>query len=57
MSESLEKVINNFLYLCEKIIKVATSLMKGLVPDLWLKNSYPSLKPLSGYVSDLIRRL
>ncbi len=31
--------------------------MKGLVPEFWKKNSYPSLKPLGSYIADLIRRL
>jgi len=31
--------------------------MDGKVPAYWLKNSYPSLKSLGGYISDLKRRI
>lgn len=37
--------------------EVSTSLLRGLVPNLWKKKSYPSLKPLASYILDLTERL
>jgi len=36
---------------------VFNSMIDGKVPGPWASKSYPSLKPLGGYVTDLIQRL
>ena len=36
---------------------IARSLLIGKVPDPWMKRSYPSLKPLAGYITDFLARL
>eukprot|EP01012_Entosiphon_sulcatum_P032727 TRINITY_DN4157_c0_g1_i1.p1 TRINITY_DN4157_c0_g1~~TRINITY_DN4157_c0_g1_i1.p1 ORF type:complete len:4195 (-),score=848.52 TRINITY_DN4157_c0_g1_i1:38-11479(-) len=43
MSAPLEQLFNN--------------IYDGKIPKMWLSRSYPSLKPLGGYVSDLLKRL
>ena len=42
MSAELEDVFNNMLV--------------GKVPAVWSAKSYPSLKPLGGYIADLFER-
>jgi len=36
---------------------LASSMFDGQIPDAWSSVSYPSLKPLSGYINDLLVRL
>lgn len=36
---------------------VGNSLFDNLVPNLWAKKAYPSLKPLASWVVDFIARL
>merc|ERR1712146_129557 len=36
---------------------MGNKMFDGQVPDNWTKKSYPSLKPLAGWVSDFLERL
>lgn len=37
--------------------KVASAMYDGRVPGAWKDKSYPSMKPLGGFVNDLIERI
>lgn len=36
--------------------KVGAAMYDGKVPALWMAQSYPSNKPLAGYVAELVQR-
>lgn len=55
--KEIENALQGIVVMSASLEKVCNSLMKGFVPDVWKKASYPSLKPLGSYISDLVKRL
>jgi len=54
---NLKKAIKGLVVMDFDLEQLANSLSVGQRPAMWMKRSYPSLKPLAGYVTDLVRRL
>jgi len=46
----IKKALKGLILLSAQLEKASKSLFDGKVPDLWMESSYPSLKPLGGYV-------
>jgi len=53
----LKKAIKGLVVMDADLEALATALINAQRPAMWMKRSYPSLKPLGGYVNDLLRRL
>jgi len=49
--------LKGLVIMSAELDSVGKSLAVNFVPDLWMKSSYPNLKPLAGYVVDLLERL
>lgn len=55
-SQALLKAIKGELVMTNNLEKMFKALYDGKVPELWLAKSYPTLKSLANYVSDLQKR-
>ena len=53
----LQRAVKGQILMTQELQNVGASLTEGKVPDLWKAVSYPSLKPVGAYVTDLIKRL
>ncbi|XP_029005758.1 dynein axonemal heavy chain 1 [Betta splendens] len=60
ISQSLSdivKALKGLVVMSSELELMANSLFNNAVPDMWKAKAYPSLKPLSSWVSDLLQRI
>jgi len=55
--QNVIKAIKGLVVMNVELESLSNSLMIGKQPEMWIKQSYPSLKSLGSYYNDLLERI